>query len=119
MKINELLARLFSRGVSGRVRLVVGLLGVVPLGALAAVNAAPSFDLPRIYSTNEVRAWGDNFPGKLSDNTQTERDAPVPVLQSGVLAGRTVVAVAAGASHSLALCADGTVAAWGNNLYGQ
>ena len=56
MKINELLARLFSRGVSGRVRLVVGLLGVVPLGALAAVNAAPSFDLPRIYSTNEVRA---------------------------------------------------------------
>lgn len=119
MKINELLARLFSRGVSGRVRLVVGLLGVVPLGALAAVNAAPSFDLPRIYSTNEVRAWGDNSSGKLGDNTQTERDAPVPVLQSGVLAGRTVVAVAAGASHSLALCADGTVAAWGNNLYGQ
>ena len=43
----------------------------------------------------------------------------MPVLQSGVLAGRTVIAVAAGASHSLALCADGTVGAWGNNLYGQ
>ena len=40
---------------------------------------------------------------------------------SGVSAlfGKTVVAVAAGDSHSLALCSDGTVAAWGYNTYGQ
>ena len=40
---------------------------------------------------------------------------------SGVSAlyGKTVVAIAAGSSHSLALCSDGTVAAWGYNAYGQ
>ena len=36
-----------------------------------------------------------------------------------VLHGETVVAIAAGYTHSLALCSDGTVAAWGENLYGQ
>jgi hypothetical protein len=40
---------------------------------------------------------------------------------SGVstLFGETPVAIAAGFSHSLALCSDGTVAAWGYNQYGQ
>ena len=32
---------------------------------------------------------------------------------------KTVVAVAAGVSHSLALCSDGTLAAWGDNSYGE
>jgi alpha-tubulin suppressor-like RCC1 family protein len=30
-----------------------------------------------------------------------------------------VVAVAAGIHHSLALCSDGRVAAWGSNGYGE
>ena len=38
---------------------------------------------------------------------------------SGILSGKTVVAVAAGGDHSLALCTDGTVAAWGLNTNGQ
>ena len=33
--------------------------------------------------------------------------------------GKTVVAIAAGDHHSLALCSDGTVAAWGANCLGQ
>ena len=47
---------------------------------------------------------------------------PVAVnTNSGVSAlyGKTVVAIAAGYYHSLALCADGTVAAWGYNCFGQ
>jgi alpha-tubulin suppressor-like RCC1 family protein len=43
---------------------------------------------------------------------------PVQVVQTGVLAGKTVVAIAAGEDHSLALCSDGTVAAWGSESYG-
>jgi alpha-tubulin suppressor-like RCC1 family protein len=35
------------------------------------------------------------------------------------LDGKTVVATAAGYYHSLALCSDGTVAAWGHNGCGQ
>ena len=64
-------------------------------------------------------AWGDNEDGQLGYGNRPGSSAPVAVLQSGVLAGKTVVAMAAGSEHSLALCSDGTLAAWGNNNYGQ
>ena len=35
------------------------------------------------------------------------------------LYGKTVVDIAAGSYHSLALCSDGTVTAWGDNGSGQ
>ena len=38
---------------------------------------------------------------------------------TGALAGKTVVAIAAGTSHSLALCDDSTMATWGDDSYGQ
>jgi alpha-tubulin suppressor-like RCC1 family protein len=43
----------------------------------------------------------------------------VAVDMTGVLAGKTVVAVSAGQYHSVALCSDGTLAAWGINYFGQ
>ena len=75
-----------------------------------------------LCSDGTLAAWGDNSSGQLGDNTTTNRLAPAAVnTASGVSAlyGKTVVAIAAGYSHSLALCTDGTVAAWGRNQYGQ
>lgn len=66
-----------------------------------------------------VAAWGDNSNNQLGNNSSTSGPVPVPVISSGVLAGKTVVAVAAGANHSLALTADGQVFAWGANGSGQ
>lgn len=82
-------------------------------------------DLVLVWANNRAFAWGQNVSGQLGDNTTTTaRLAPVPVTTPGVLAGKTVVAIAAGGSapnagHSLAVCSDGTVAAWGWNGYGQ
>jgi hypothetical protein len=39
-------------------------------------------------------------------------------LDISALYGRTVVALAAGQSHSVALCSDGALVAWGANSYG-
>ncbi|MCX6864874.1 MAG: cadherin-like beta sandwich domain-containing protein, partial [Verrucomicrobia bacterium] len=64
-------------------------------------------------------AWGNNSIGQLGNNSTTNSNVPVVVDRSGVLAGKTVLAVSAGASHSLAVCADGTLAAWGLNSNGQ
>ena len=64
-------------------------------------------------------AWGYNGYGQLGNNSTTNSSVPVVVDRAGVLAGKTVTAIAAGASHSLALCADGTLAAWGCNDDGQ
>ena len=44
---------------------------------------------------------------------------PVAVDRSGVLAGKFVIAAAAGINSSLALCSDGTLAAWGWNAGGE
>ncbi len=62
-----------------------------------------------------IWAWGLNTSGQLGDGTTTDRLAPIQVTVS---AGR-VTAIAAGASHSLALKEDGTVWAWGSNAKGQ
>ncbi len=72
-----------------------------------------------LCSDGTLVTWGNNSFGQLGNNSTTESSVPTVVDQAGVLADRKVVAVAAGSGHSLALCADGTLAAWGSNAYGQ
>jgi alpha-tubulin suppressor-like RCC1 family protein len=85
-----------------------------------------------LLSDGTVSAWGENEWGQLGDGTHTGPSTchagfaagsgymvgcstrPVAV---GGLSG--VVAIAAGAQHSLALLSDGTVMAWGDNESGQ
>jgi alpha-tubulin suppressor-like RCC1 family protein len=76
-------------------------------------------DLVLLWANRQVVSWGLNGNGQLGDNTTSNHLQPMPVTATGVLAGKTVVAIAAGGSHSLALCSDGTVAAWGWNYFGQ
>ncbi len=76
-------------------------------------------DLVLVWPYQKLVTWGRNFNGQLGNNNLTDSSVPVPVTQSGVLAGKTVVSVAAGGGHCLALCSDGTLAAWGQNGYGQ
>ncbi|HTQ68510.1 MAG TPA: kelch repeat-containing protein [Solirubrobacteraceae bacterium] len=82
--------------------IVVSMVGV----ALPAVSAASP--------NGGAYAWGDNGEGQLGDGNNS--DSNVPVTVSG-LSG--VVAISAGAYHSLALMGDGTVKAWGYNYLGQ
>ena len=72
-----------------------------------------------LKSDGTVWTWGKNHRGQLG-NGSTVANSPLPV-QAGVegdyLTG--VTAIAAGVEHTVALKSDGTVWAWGNNLYGQ
>lgn len=97
---------------------------VVQSGALSgklvvAVAAGFNHSLA-LCSDGTVAAWGFNSSGQLGNGSTSNSNVPVAVKTTGTaLAGKTVVAVSAGANHSLALCADGTVVAWGGNAYGQ
>lgn len=69
----------------------------------------------------KVYSWGNNSYGQLGDATLTDRPVPaaVSVGTPSALSGKTVVRVCAGTFHSLALCSDGTLVAWGGNSQGQ
>jgi len=93
-------------------------------GALSGITAISAGDKHALAlaSDGTVWAWGSNVYGQLGDNTLTQRNLPVHVLNVAGKAGThlsNVVAVAAGGDHSLALLADGTVVAWGRNDAGQ
>jgi alpha-tubulin suppressor-like RCC1 family protein len=77
----------------------------VLIGATAPANAQAS----------EAVAWGENWHGQLGASFRSVREeSPVPVEgQSGI------GSVVAASSFNLALLGDGTVTAWGGNLYGQ
>ncbi|MDH4163772.1 MAG: FG-GAP-like repeat-containing protein [Nitrospirota bacterium] len=68
-----------------------------------------------IQADETVWAWGSNGVGQLGDGSNIGKTTPVQVTG---LTG-TVVAVAAGAEHTVAVKSDGTVWAWGGNYYGQ
>jgi alpha-tubulin suppressor-like RCC1 family protein len=66
-----------------------------------------------------VVAWGDNWSGQVN-MTQAIRPSAIasPVTLGGqVLSG--IIAIAAGAGHTVALRSDGSVVAWGDDYYGQ
>jgi alpha-tubulin suppressor-like RCC1 family protein len=74
-------------------------------------------------STGNVHTWGYNFYGQLGKNTGgAGTDVYVPTLISGYygsLASSSVVAIACGDFHTVALDSTGKVHTWGYNLAGQ
>ena len=76
-------------------------------------------DLVLVWANNRAYAWGYNSSGRVGDGSFTQRNVMVPVTATGALAGKTILSLSQGFSHSLALCSDGTIAAWGDNSFGQ
>jgi len=79
--------------------------------------AAGSHSSYALKSDGSVWAWGYNLYGQLGDNSSTNRTLPVQV--SGFGTGSGVISIKAGATHTIALKADGSVWTWGENYSGQ
>jgi alpha-tubulin suppressor-like RCC1 family protein len=86
---------------------------------VANYNGGSGNDLVLQWADNRAFTWGSNSLGQLGNNGSASSSVPVAVTNTAVLADQSLLAVATGSAHSLALCADGTIAAWGNNTYGQ
>lgn len=73
-----------------------------------------------LKSDGTVWTWGMNGMGQLGDGTTTNRCTPVQVVGPGGVGHlSSITAVMGGEMHNFALKSDGTVWAWGNNMFGQ
>lgn len=81
--------------------------------------AAGSYHTCAVRPNGVVYCWGYNAYSQIGDGTITQRNTPLSLSTSGALAGKTLVAVAAGDSHSCALATTGAVYCWGANSSGQ
>ena len=100
--------------------------GTEPLVGITAIAAGGSHSLfltnGTLNGTSNAQVWasGNNVYGQLGNGNTTNQTGVVPVSITG-----TVLAIAAGLDHSLAIVDDGTghntgtVWAWGYNYYGQ
>jgi alpha-tubulin suppressor-like RCC1 family protein len=89
----------------------------VTSGALAgktiSIIAAGSRHSLALGSDGTVYAWGSKTSGQLGNGTTTSSSVPI-ALNASSFNNKTIVDVAAGLAHSLALASDGTVFCWGN-----
>ena len=93
--------------------------GVLDIGKTVIAVAAGTFHSLALTAAGQIFAWGDNGAGQLGDNSTIGSSVPVAVDQSGVLAGKTIVRIAAGNYCSYAITSDGQVFAWGYNANGN
>jgi alpha-tubulin suppressor-like RCC1 family protein len=69
-------------------------------------------------TSTALDSWGDNSAGELGDGSLTQ--SVVPTLADTSAEGTaTITAIAAGGRHDLALLANNTVLAWGDDTDGQ
>ncbi|MCU0779626.1 MAG: Ig-like domain-containing protein [Akkermansiaceae bacterium] len=86
---------------------------------IADYFAGTGNDLVLRWGNTRLVAWGRNDLGQLAQGDRVQREVPTPITDDGVLAGKTILSVAVGWDHCVALCSDGTLAAWGKNFHGQ
>jgi alpha-tubulin suppressor-like RCC1 family protein len=101
-----------------------------PLNNVQAIAAGDAFSLALVRFTagvTHVDAWGYNGFGQLGTGSTTgpitcangDPCATTPGPVSGLSGTETAIAASGNAAQALALEADGSVAAWGDNEFGQ
>ena len=91
------------------------------LPTITAIAAGGNHTLV-LTSTGTLYSWGSNSSGQLgngSGGSGQRSYVPVQVVNSSGTPISGITAIAAGASHSLAVKSDGTALAWGLNTSGQ
>ena len=63
--------------------------------------------------------WGGNFHGDLGDGSMSDSSVPMAVDTGGVLAGKTLTQITAGAFETCALDSAGAAYCWGGNGSGE
>jgi alpha-tubulin suppressor-like RCC1 family protein len=88
----------------------------MPSNTVFTQIAGGSYHAVTLDQSGNAWTWGFNASGQLGNGNNTASSSPVSVAISN---GKTLISVAAGSDHSLALDSTGQAWAWGNNFVGQ
>ncbi len=66
-----------------------------------------------------LHSFGRNSYGELGNGTTTQQNSAINITNAGSLSGKTVSKISAGGYHSIVLCTDSTLHAFGGNWQGQ
>lgn len=104
----------------------------VPREVLGDAGSEFKYNVAKISAGNEhtaalsqngnVWTWGYNYYGRLGDGSGETRAMPgkvVTALNYETFDLEGIVDIDAGITHSLAIAADGSIYAWGDNMYGE
>lgn len=94
------------------------LAGASELPATSHGNAPPAPTATNTPTPPVVEAFGDNSAGELGDATLTPSLTAVST-STAAAGSATVLSLAVGGRHALALLSSGTVLAWGDDSHGQ
>ena len=83
-------------------------------GKTIVAIAGGSFHPLALDSTGSVHAWGLNVAGQLGNNTTVQSNIPI-LVNFGSISDKTIVAIACGRLHTIALDSTGAVHTWGYN----
>ncbi|MBC7690333.1 MAG: choice-of-anchor D domain-containing protein [Methylotenera sp.] len=88
---------------------------ITGLGSAISQIVAGDSHTCALYQSGQVKCWGSDASGQLGNDAAFANSA-TPVWVSGIT---TAVQIAAGANHTCARLAAGTVQCWGTNTNGQ
>ena len=103
---------------SSRVPVAVSTAGVLSGVTLTQISVGNIFSCA-LGSTGAAYCWGYNASGQLGNGLTASSSVPVAVTATGVLAGKTLTEVSAGASFTCALGGTGVPYCWGLDGSGQ
>ena len=89
----------------------------VPLGPATEITAGEAHTCALVGG--RAYCWGDGNYGQLGDPAKRSSLVPIPVSVTGVLAGKTLIAITAGGYHTCAIDTAGKAYCWGRNQEGQ
>ena len=96
----------------------VGVVDMSYLNNVSHISGGDSYTCS-LKSDGTVFCWGWNVFGQLGNNSTTDSQIPVQVVDAGGSGHLTGVSqVASGGYHTCALKSDGTVFCWGDNVFG-
>lgn len=79
-------------------------------------GVSTSYNHTCVVADGQAYCWGNNFFGQLGNGNTSNSSDPVPV--TGLLSGKTVTNISAGAQHTCAV-ADGQAYCWGDGSSGR